>query len=75
MLDPDPEALAHHVSRSYGTLRLGIGLIAVALPFVLVLGALAHGVNVQDSISAYCSVRLSTGRRFTNISISCRVAR
>ncbi|MFO0581200.1 MAG: hypothetical protein U0229_02915 [Anaeromyxobacter sp.] len=58
MLDPDPEALAHHVSRSYGTLRLGIGLIAVALPFVLVLGALAHGVNVQDSISAYYHAHL-----------------
>ena len=46
--------LQKHIVKTYNRLRVGIGLLAVALPLVLVIGGWAgYGLPLQDSISAY----------------------
>lgn len=49
-----PSDLQKHILSSYGALRRGIGLLAVALPLILtILGIVLAGVVLQESISAY----------------------
>ena len=46
--------LQKHIVKTYNRLRVGIGLLAVALPLVLVIGGfVGYGLPLQDSISAY----------------------
>jgi hypothetical protein len=47
-------SIQEHIIQTYGTLRWGIGILAVALPIILSgLGFLLYGLPLQDSISAY----------------------
>ncbi|MBV8886436.1 MAG: hypothetical protein JO235_20915 [Chroococcidiopsidaceae cyanobacterium CP_BM_RX_35] len=46
--------LQKHIVKTYNRLRVGIGLLAVALPLILVIGgSVGYGLPLQDSISAY----------------------
>ncbi|MFM9089005.1 MAG: hypothetical protein ACKOPT_12875 [Cyanobium sp.] len=52
-----------HIIGTYTTLRLGIGILAIALPIVLVgYGLLRHALPIQDSISAYYHAFLPTSQ-------------
>lgn len=47
-------SLDSHIHSTYKWLRLGIGILAIALPIILVgYGYLGHNLPMQDSISAY----------------------
>lgn len=48
-----PNPLQDHVFSTYFSLRIGIALLAVALPLLLLVGGLAIGLPWQDSMSAY----------------------
>jgi hypothetical protein len=50
----NPRDLAKHFSDTYFSLRLGLAVLAFALPFVLYLyGKFRHGLDLQPSMSAY----------------------
>ncbi len=50
----DPRELAKHFADTYFSLRLGLAVLAFALPFVLYLyGKFRHGLDLQESMSAY----------------------
>lgn len=56
-------SLDSHIIGTYTTLRLGIGILAIALPIVLVgYGLLRHALPIQDSISAYYHAFLPTSQ-------------
>jgi hypothetical protein len=47
-------SLEDHIIKTYSTLRMGIGILAIALPIILVVvGFAMYGLTLQDSISAY----------------------
>jgi len=51
---PPYRELSQHFSDTYFSLRVGLALLAFALPFVLYLyGKLRHGLDLQPSMSAY----------------------
>lgn len=61
-----PSPVQEHVAATYFTLRLGLGIIAVAFPFALWLGGnLYAGLPLQDSMSAYYHGELG-GRSMRN---------
>ena len=46
--------LQKHIVKTYNRLRVGIGLLAIALPLILVIGGfVGYRLPLQDSISAY----------------------
>jgi hypothetical protein len=47
------DELKQHVLATYLTLRIGMGIIAAALPLALVLAGLFAGLGIQGSMSAY----------------------
>jgi hypothetical protein len=50
----NPRELAKHFSDTYFSLRLGLAVLAFALPFVLYFyGKFRHGLDLQPSMSAY----------------------
>jgi hypothetical protein len=50
----DSKELLKHFSETYFSLRMGLAVIAFAMPFVLFLyGKLLHGLDLQQSMSAY----------------------
>lgn len=52
--ETEPSPLQEHLAGTYFTLRLGLGLIAVAFPILLAVGGrLWAGLPLQDSMSAY----------------------
>ncbi|MEM7252551.1 MAG: hypothetical protein AAF493_14140 [Pseudomonadota bacterium] len=52
--ESDSQALWKHFSDTYFTLRLGLSLLALAMPITLYLyGKLIHGLPLQPSMSAY----------------------
>jgi hypothetical protein len=47
-------SIQDHIIKTYASLRLGIGLLAIALPIILAGGgSVLYGMTPQDSISAY----------------------
>jgi len=49
-----PVSIEEHIITTYGVLRRGIGLLAIALPIILTAwGLIKYGLPLQDSISAY----------------------
>jgi hypothetical protein len=56
--------------RSYLAVRTSIGVVGMALPFVLVLGGLAVGTGLQTSVSAY----YHTGMRDIFVGSLCAIA-
>jgi hypothetical protein len=56
--------------RSYLAVRKSIGVVGIALPFVLVLGGLIAGIGLQGSISAY----YHTGMRDVFVGSLCAIA-
>jgi putative copper export protein len=50
---PEPHGEDDTLVRSYLAVRKSIGIVGMALPFVLVLGGLAAGIRLQGSLSAY----------------------
>src|SRR5688572_6066749 len=51
---PKPPSIQKHVLGTYFTLRLGLGVLAVAFPLVLVIGGkLWADLDLQDSMSRY----------------------
>jgi hypothetical protein len=47
-------SIQDHIIKTYASLRLGIGLLAMALPIILAGGGyVLYGLTPQDSISAY----------------------
>jgi len=48
-----PKSLEDHVFKTYFSLRIGIAIMALAFPFLLLLGGLSIGVPWQNSMSAY----------------------
>jgi hypothetical protein len=50
----DSKELSKHFSDTYFSLRVGLALLAFAMPFVLYLyGKFRHGIDLQPSMSAY----------------------
>jgi hypothetical protein len=56
-----PKSLENHVFRTYFSLRIGIGVLALAFPPLLLIGGLIIGVPWQDSMSAYYHASSGTG--------------
>jgi hypothetical protein len=56
-----PKSLENNVFLTYFSLRIGIGVMALAFPFVLLLGGLIVGVPWQNSMSAYYHAASGTG--------------
>ncbi len=56
-------SIQDHIGLTYVFLRAGVGVLAVLLPVILALLGLAlHGLNLQDSISAYYHAFVPTTR-------------
>lgn len=47
------DELQKHMSATYFSLRIGVALMAAALPLVLWIGGRLQGIHLQDSLSAY----------------------
>lgn len=61
--EQEPSPLREHLAATYFTLRLGLGVIAVAFPLVLAVGGrLYAGLPLQDSMSAYYHATGDDGR-------------
>lgn len=54
------DRLSEHIIKTYGTLRIGIGVLAIALPIILAGIGFKYGVILQDSISAYYHAFVTT---------------
>jgi len=52
------DTLVEHMARTYNKLRMGMGLLAVALPVALAVGGLFFGAGLQSSMSAYYHTHL-----------------
>jgi heme A synthase len=65
-----PSGPGDRLVRSYLAVRTSIGVVGMALPFVLVLGGLAVGIRLQPSISAY----YHTGMRDIFVGSLCAIA-
>lgn len=48
-----PDQLQKHITQTYNSLRLGIGIIAFAFPLIIWFGGLAFGIELQGSLSVY----------------------
>ncbi len=57
----EPPSLSEHIFKTYGSLRIGIGTLAIALPIILAgIGFFKYGLILQDSISAYYHAFVAT---------------
>jgi hypothetical protein len=61
----DPPTIEDHIISTYKVLRVGIGLLAFALPLILsIIGLYKYGLSLQDSISAYYHAYTSSSPGF-----------
>lgn len=75
------EALEKHVLATYGTLRIGIAVIALLFPLILGVGGfLFAGIPLQNSLSAYyhahvppCEVTLEAPMRNWFVGVLCAI--